>query len=368
MKKILIIAQIPPPYHGQSVMQSYLVNADWKWCEKKHINLNLSKRIEEVSRFRFRKIFATILVVYKVWRETFTQKADLIYYPPTGYSLAGFYRDVIILSMIRNRAHKVVFQFHAGGFQDLYMSLNRFLKWLAHKVYFKPHAIITLLPNLVNETTFLMPRNSFIVPNGIPDVFQNNYSYRNNNEGINILFVGNLIENKGVLECIEASYLLRQKGYNAKFTFIGGWVDRNFKNQVFKLVNEYELGKELLFMGVKTGKEKEQVYAKADIFCFPTYYPAENQPVVLLEALMFSLPIITTRWRAIPDIITDKVEGFLIDIKSPGQLTEKLIDLIEDENLRVNMGKVGRKKFLKEYKVENHLGKMENTIKQILAN
>lgn len=108
--------------------------------------------------------------------------------------------------------------------------------------------------------------------------------------------------------------------------------------------------------------------SNADIFCFPTYYPIENQPLVLLEAMLHSLPIISTNWRAIPDIITDGEEGFLVPINSPIDIAKKIELLSNDKDLREQMGKKGREKFLKEYTIEKHLARMEQAFKEVLAN
>jgi len=69
-------------------------------------------------------------------------------------------------------------------------------------------------------------------------------------------------------------------------------------------------------------------------FCFPTFFESETFGVVLLEAMQFSLPIVATRWRGIPSIITDGDNGFLVDPKDPIGLSEKLETLLRDPAMR----------------------------------
>ena len=95
--KILILAQTPPPYHGQAVMQKYLVDAKWDWCEKKHIRLTYSSKINEVGKFKLSKIFELVRIVLEVWSERLKGKIDLIYYSPSGPNRIPFYRDVVTL-------------------------------------------------------------------------------------------------------------------------------------------------------------------------------------------------------------------------------------------------------------------------------
>ena len=66
------------------------------------------------------------------------------------------------------------------------------------------------------------------------------------------------------------------------------------------------------------------------MFCFPTYYENENQPVNLIEAMAFGLPILTTRWRSIPELFPVNYPG-LVEIRSPNQIAKALIELLSAE-------------------------------------
>ena len=65
---------------------------------------------------------------------------------------------------------------------------------------------------------------------------------------------------------------------------------------------------------------------EADLFCFPTRYIGENQPVNLIEAMAFGLPIVTTRWRSLPEMLPLNYPG-LVDSQSPEQIAAALIRL-----------------------------------------
>ena len=56
---------------------------------------------------------------------------------------------------------------------------------------------------------------------------------------------------------------------------------------------------------------KTQALRDADLFCFPTYYLAENQPGNLIEAMAFGLPIVTTRWRSMPEMLPPDYPGLV---------------------------------------------------------
>ena len=81
---------------------------------------------------------------------------------------------------------------------------------------------------------------------------------------------------------------------------------------------------------------------------FPTYYTGETFGLVLLEAMQYSLPIISTPEGGIPDVIDDRV-GFLVEQRNSTALADKMQYLIEHPDIGREMGKRGRLKYEREY-------------------
>ena len=71
------------------------------------------------------------------------------------------------------------------------------------------------------------------------------------------------------------------------------------------------------FHGATTGEAKRQAFVEADIFVFPTFFPVETFGIVNIEALEAGLPVITTPVAAIPEIIKDGINGYLVHLKRP---------------------------------------------------
>ena len=362
--KILILVQIPPPSHGQSIMQKYLVDVKWNWCDKKFIQLNFSKSIEEVGKFNIKKIFNLIKTIYKLLKERLKGKIDIIFYPPSGSNKIPFYRDILILFFIRWCTKKTIFQFHAGGFDILYNKLNSIEKLLALITYKNSNASIILSPNLSYEIDWIKPKRIYIVSNGIEDHYKNSLLKRNGKD-IAILTVGMISKSKGIVISTEAARILKEKNLKFIWNFIGNFQSKDIKHETEIRISEYGLENFIKFLGFIDGTEKFSFYSNADIFCFPTYYENEAMPLVLLEAMMMSLPIVATNWRGIPNIIDDTKNGLLVPIKDPLKVAESIEILVNNVELRINLGKNARKKFLKEFTIEKHLKKMEDVFKEI---
>lgn len=99
------------------------------------------------------------------------------------------------------------------------------------------------------------------------------------------------------------------------------------------------------FYGRKYGDEKEAFWQSADIFVFPTFYPNECFPLVLLEAMQHAVPCITTSEGAIADIIAEGKNGLLTQQNNPSSLAESIATLIDNSTLRQKLGKEGRRTY-----------------------
>ena len=114
-------------------------------------------------------------------------------------------------------------------------------------------------------------------------------------------------------------------------------------------------------LGFVSGVEKERALREADLFCFPTRYSAENQPVTLIEAMAFGLPIVTTHWRSIPEMFPPGYPGLVAD-QSTGPIADALLAL-----MTVETGEGFRDIFLRRFTLERHLTGLAEAFKQVEA-
>jgi len=358
------VAQTPPPFHGQAIMQQVLVDANWGWINKSHIRLDFSNDIDTVGKFKLFKLFKLFKIIYKIWQKRLNGKIDLMYYPPSGHRNIPLLRDIFILLFTRWCVTRIVFQFHCSGFD--YSRKHKFflIKQLAFKAYSHPDASIILSPYFRKEIDWIKPKKIYIVENGIPDKLANFREKKSKKKSCKILTVGTLSEKKGLFVSLQAASILRLKKIDFSWKYVGKWASKEFKYLANNYVTHKNLSNYIEFCGEKIGNDKWQAYAEADIFCMPSYY--EAQPLVILEAMMFSLPIITTNWGAIPDLITEGIDGYLVPIKNVEKLAEKLEVLIENPSVRNEMGEKAREKYEMEYTLERHLRKIEQVYKEIL--
>jgi len=84
------------------------------------------------------------------------------------------------------------------------------------------------------------------------------------------------------------------------------------------------------YFGFVVGKEKYRLFSQSDCFCLPTYYPVEAHPVSLIEAIAFGLPVITTNWRMMPEVLPHAYPG-IVEPRAPEQIAAVLKTFLQHE-------------------------------------
>lgn len=348
LNKILFILQLPPPVHGSSMVGQYIkesqvINATFN-C--RYINSGISNNVNEIGKIKLSKILNYLSILIQTIRQLIKFKPDLCYVALTA-SGAAFYKDVLVILLIKLFNVKLVYHFHNKGVST---RQHQFIDNLLYVYVFKNTDVILLSKYLYSDIQSYVPESKIhICPNGIPVL--NKLIRRDDkiqNEIVKILFLSNLIESKGVFILLEACSILKQRGISFECTFIGGEGDVNiaqFKNkvQLLGLLNHVN------YLGKKLGNEKNQAFINADIFAFPTYYHNECFPLVLLEAMQHELPIVSTFEGGIKDIVEDGKTGFLVQQKNVLMFAEKLETIIKSKDMRTKMGKAGKRKYEQEF-------------------
>jgi glycosyltransferase involved in cell wall biosynthesis len=176
----------------------------------------------------------------------------------------------------------------------------------------------------------------------------------------NILFLSNLIESKGVWVLIVACARLKRFKTAFKLVIIGGEGEIS-ESRLNERIEQLGLSEVVSYRGKQYGEEKQQAFAEADIFAFPTWH--DCFPLVLPEAMSWSLPVVSTFEGGIPDVVEDGVTGFLVPQRDVAALAAKLETLIGNPALRQQMGAAGRERYEREFT----LVRFEERMVEILA-
>lgn len=153
----------------------------------------------------------------------------------------------------------------------------------------------------------------------------------------NILFVGVWFERKGGKILLQAFKMLKEK-YPQIRLFLVGQIPRGIKLPKDVWHKDFLPREELI----------KELFPKADALVLVPIL-AEGYGLVVLEAASLGIPSIVSRIYALPEIVEDKMTGFVISPGNPKILVEKLEKLILDPVLREKMGQNAQKRFFKEF-------------------
>ena len=369
-KKILVIGQTPPPYGGQALMIQTLLEGEYDNAKLFHINLGFSKNFDDMGSFKLYKFWALFRTILLTWIYRFYYNINVVYYGPAGPNKLAVYRDILLLVPTRFLFKKIILHTHAGGSSKVYTRLSLFMQFFYRIAFFKPDILVTLTEFSHGDDVIFQPLKVCVLPNGIKDEYPayvdriKNFRHKPRNI-TELLYVGAMYKERGILELINAVQLLTKNNIAVRLSLMGIFISSEFEIETKKRIQKLGIQEHIQFIGTKINDEKWQVFCETDIFCFPTYVPSETFGLVLVESMQFKIPIVASRWNGIPYVFEDGKDGILVNPADAADLASKIEILIKDENLRATLGENGRKKYLEKYSINTFIQGMDNIFNKI---
>ena len=167
-----------------------------------------------------------------------------------------------------------------------------------------------------------------VVPYGVDDMtFEKRGHPPNTGKPFKIIFVGSLIQTKGISYLLDAVRLLKSKRIRL-ILCTGGVIDEQLLSQYSDLQIELKVG--------LSGRDLANEIQTSDVFVFPSL--AEGFAHVILEAMSCGVPVIATSHTCAPDVMTDRQHGFIVPIRDPEGIADKLSWGIENRADLAAMG------------------------------
>ena len=176
-----------------------------------------------------------------------------------------------------------------------------------------------------------------------------------------ILFVGRLDKRKNLEVLFKAFKDINKKLASLKLVVLGDGPER--KN-LEKFSIDIGIRKNIVFTGFVDDETKIDYLSQAKVFVLSS--TQEGFGIVLVEALGLGVPIVSTDCGGPSDIVEDGKNGYLTKIGDHEELSERIHDLLIDENLRKEFGRYGRISVMKKFSIEKIGEKFLKEYKEIL--
>lgn len=192
--------------------------------------------------------------------------------------------------------------------------------------------------------------NLYTIPMGVADlrnvgreeINDFNSKYRCD-EGPVLLFVGRLVEEKGVGDFLEAISLLVENTPNITAVIVGSGQDRE---KYEEKSHELGLSEKVSFVGAVNPEDVSVYYKSADIFVGPSkkayHGGVEGQGLAFIEAMLAEIPVVATASGGIVDSVIHEETGLLVDEGSPEGIATAVLRLFSDQKLSEKLKKRGK--------------------------
>ncbi|MEZ9064530.1 MULTISPECIES: glycosyltransferase family 4 protein [unclassified Vibrio] len=332
-KKILIIGPFPDPIHGMSLANlmlfEYFRNSNLFNVSKFDISIgDQIKSKQEQGKFDFFYfLFSCLNLINGCIAIIISRRAILYITPPQ--SALGFIRTLpfIILSKILSK--KTIVHFHGSRLKINYNNTNFIFKGLIKLGLLCADRVIFLGDSIRNDHIELVDKKKSVVCwNGVDRSSTIELGYEKNK--IDILFLSNLMKDKGIFDFLDAVKKLDPNKYNIH---IAGSIEPCFKEEISDVLSA--LSGRLKFYGPVYGDQKWELFNLADIFVLPSY--DEGQPLSILEAYSCGCSVVTTNVGGIADIFKDGDNGLFCKVSDANDIADKIQSLGPNDLDRISM-------------------------------
>lgn len=354
--KVLLILNIPPPYGGGEIRAKILYDF---FIERSNYylinNSNKSQNKATQGKLTIRNIFNNINYQIKNCFLIIKVKPKVVYLsiPKKIIPLLKILPVIITCKLVNA---KLVGELAGSRF---FFLENKGLIQKVGKIILMQFYQIRLLGISVQQQIWNYEiTNTIVFDNGadVPD-YSLKIPKKIKNIVVQISFIGALHKNKGIYLLCEIAKILSEKDIPFKMNLVGEWENPVDKQAVLQYIKHHKLDSKILFHGLKHGEAKWNIFANTDIYLFPSYN--EGQPISIIEALAYGIPIIASNVGAIPDTIINNENGFIVEEQSAKLYAEKIIFLIENPKLFNKISAQNLKSYEERFTVDNYCKSVE---------
>jgi len=222
-------------------------------------------------------------------------------------------------------------------------------------------AVLALTEDMKQNMREIYERDIFVVPNGIDlERFKISLGGKKEDNVKTIISVGRLHPVKGISYLIEAMAIVHREMPDVRLVIVGDGIERS---RLEELTERLDLNSCVQFVGQVSQERIPWIMHQADVFILPSL--SESFGIVNLEAMAAGLPIVATNVGGIPYVIEEGINGYLIKAKSPNDIADKILILLQNDGIREKMSANNKKK-AEQYAWSKVVGNVESIYLSIL--
>lgn len=212
-----------------------------------------------------------------------------------------------------------------------------------------------------------------VTPFGVDiEKFSRKISVKKNGEKICIGNIKTLAPKYGIIDLIKAIKILKERLEKNGLTDISNRIiahiygDGKQREEIIELIKQLQLKDTVELKGRIPNPEVPMALEKMDIFCVTSVLDSESFGVAAVEAMAMELPVVATDVDGFKEVVADGNTGIIVERKNPVAIAEALEKLVLNEELRIKMGRNGRKRVVELYDWNKNVDTMLELYKKCL--
>lgn len=258
-------------------------------------------------------------------------QSDKVFFVGGRNNLKYFFPILYSMSVIQRK--KIVYVVVGGWLYDFIKSQPTLYTYMLKNI----KAILVETNYLKEKLQSLNFNNVDLIPNFRITPSYEIPKYELGSDTLNIVFMARIMKAKGIYLLFDLleDFVKHPCSYpkNIKLDFYGP-INPEDKNKFERLTNTYE--SHVAYKGLLDPDDIYFKLPKYDLLILPTFYEGEGFPGTILDAYLSGLPVISTKWKQIPEFVRDGETGFLINYDLT-ELKDRIKALMGDECLLVDM-------------------------------
>jgi len=324
---ILFIAPLPPPLTGHSLAAKILL--DELSTHHRVEVVDFKKDVFKQGVYSVNRIVQILKILTEIWHKK--KDSDVIYLT-ISQSISGNIKDLITYGICFKIISRMVIHLHGGGIRKLIFNKYWIIYYLNKFFLKRIGGVVVLGKSLKSIFESMVPQDRiYVVPNFAEDyLLLEKKKIEKKFLDINplrILFLSNLIPGKGYEELVDAYVTLKHDlKKSVRIDFAGGFESENDQKRFLDQIKD---NVKIHYHGIVFGEKKKELFSNSHLFCLPTYYSYEGQPISILEAYASGCVVVTTDHGGISDIFKNGVNGFEVRKKSAVSIKRKIEQILK---------------------------------------
>jgi glycosyltransferase involved in cell wall biosynthesis len=357
--KVLLAGPSPPPSNGMTIVTETILGAATgrdRDTTLIHSDMSDHRPVEKIGRFDARNVILAFVHAGRFLRLLMTRKPDVVHLM-IARSRRGFARDSLMLLPARLSRAAVVVHFHSRDFMEFYNGERRWFRRLIRLCLGGETRVVVLGENRRSDFAGLISStHTHVVPNGVFDLGMGPDARDRANVALHLASLG---RQKGTHDAISAFIAARNAGCDLHLKLAGEWRSTDDRETAEMMLKTARMTDFCTYVGPVSGEAKSNLIKSAAVMLFPSRYPYESHPLVLLEAFAAGTSVIASPIGAIPEIIDDGGNGYMVAPDDHDLLSERLRAVIDDEQLRARLSAEARCTYEERFTVPRFFADLE---------